>query len=196
MRDTRAKQATQDLWRIQNSCERDNETKQYENLPNKIPYYFWVSQEVFCSKRFRYLGSENVSKTCFYYCWVFGSRMLQIKEINFRSSRHLVTCAEGRIETASSNLILHFAFSFPFFFFFCPVSFSRYSLGFTKVEIVVGKVFRNAKLFWRGEGELVQQDFNWNFQVNFTCFCFTFFSGLCNRIVLFPLHKLDVKVDV
>ena len=60
MRDTRAKQATQDLWRIQNSCERDNETKQYENLPNKIPYYFWVSQEVFCSKRFRYLGSENV----------------------------------------------------------------------------------------------------------------------------------------
>ena len=60
MRDTRAKQATQDLWSIQNSCERDNETKQYENLPNKIPYYFWVSQEVFCSKRFRYLGSENV----------------------------------------------------------------------------------------------------------------------------------------
>ena len=72
MRDTRAKQATQDLWRIQNSCERDKETKQYENLPNKIPYYFWVSQEVFCSKRFRYLGSENVSKTCFYYCWVLG----------------------------------------------------------------------------------------------------------------------------
>lgn len=57
----------------------------------------------------------------------------------------LVTCAEGRIETASSTLILHFAFSFPFFF--CPVSFSRYSLGFTKVEIVVAKVLGTQNYF-------------------------------------------------
>ena len=70
MRNARAKQATQDLSReqMQNPHERDKETKQYENLPNKIPYYSWVFQEFFCGKLFGYLGSENVSKTCFYYC--------------------------------------------------------------------------------------------------------------------------------
>ena len=49
VRDPRAKQATQDLSRIQNSRERDKENpeiKQYEKLPKKIPSYSGVSQEV------------------------------------------------------------------------------------------------------------------------------------------------------
>ena len=49
VRDPRAKQATQDLSRIQNSLERDKENpeiKQYEKLPKKIPFYSGVSKEV------------------------------------------------------------------------------------------------------------------------------------------------------
>ena len=49
VRDLRAKQATQDLSRIQNSRERDKENpeiEQYEKLPKKIPFYSVVSQEV------------------------------------------------------------------------------------------------------------------------------------------------------
>ena len=161
-----------------------SETKRPNNMRTSIPYYFWVSQEVFCSKRFRYLGSENVSKTCFYYCWVFGSRMWQIKEINFRTS--VSSCHMRRMQNWNCVFDFNFAFRSLFSFFFCPVSFSRYSLGFTKVEIVVAKVFRNAKLFWRGEGELVQQDFNWNFQVNFTCFFYVFLRPLKPNRALTP----------
>ena len=119
------------------------------------------------------------------------------KEINFRTS--MSPCHMRRKQ--NWNCLFDFCISLSLlpvsFPFFCPVfSFSGYPLGFIKVGIVVGKVFRNAKLFWRGEGELVQQDFSWNFQVNFTCCFCTFFSGLFDWIVLFALHKLGVKVDV
>ena len=55
MRDPRAKQATQDLSRIQNSLERDKENpeiKQYEKLPKKIPFYSGVSKEVILKQTF------------------------------------------------------------------------------------------------------------------------------------------------
>ena len=79
VRDAHPKQATQGLSCKQNSCERDQENpeiKQYENLPQKIPCYSGVSKKYFCSKRFRYLGSENV-KLFLYYCWVFADFRLK-----------------------------------------------------------------------------------------------------------------------
>ena len=54
--DPRAKQATQDLLRIQNSRERDKENpeiKQYEKLPKKkFLFYSGVSQEVILCQTF------------------------------------------------------------------------------------------------------------------------------------------------
>lgn len=87
VRDAHRKQATQGLSCKQNSCERDQENaeiKQYENLPQKIPCYSGVSKKYFCSKRFRYLGSESV-KVFLYYCWVFADFRLKnlAKRIKF-----------------------------------------------------------------------------------------------------------------
>ena len=93
-----------------------SETKRPNNMRISIPYYFWCFQEVFCSKRFRYLGSENVSKTCFYHCWVFGSRMWQIKEINFRTS--VSSCHMRRRQNWNCVFDFNFAFRSLFSFFF------------------------------------------------------------------------------